>query len=247
MKQSIFVKGFVFALVAVPLLAGCKKKEGETTAGSAAPTAGSAAAGSAAAGSAAGSAAAGSAAAGSAAAGSAAAAPTDPPTPWAKDTAVVDATSKVTGKRDGNDQGTFDRALFFKVTDDYGDTKAQLHIAQNCEKFSCAHYESIRGGVYSADSLDTDCPNAKTMDINFANEDNQYTDAKVGPVLLDVSINAPMSGGQLSGTPMKGSSITAMTDKEVKGKIAVKNGATDEAKGEFVAKNCGAMVFPKRK
>jgi hypothetical protein len=245
MKQSIFVKGFVFALVAVPLLAGCKKKEGETTAGSAAPTAGSAAAGSAAAGSAvAGSGAVGSAAAGSAAAGSAAA-PTDPPAPWAKDTAAVAATSKVTGKRDGNDQGTFDRALFFKVTDKYGTTKAELHIAQNCEKFSCAHYESIRGGVYSADSLNTDCPDAKTMDISFSTEDDQYTDAKVGPVLLDVSINGPMSGGDLSGDPMKGSTVSAVTDKEVKGKIKVKDG-TSEAAGDFVAKNCGAMVFPKQ-
>jgi hypothetical protein len=247
MKQSIVLKGFVCALVVLPLAAGCKKKEGATegsaaATGSATATAGSGSAVVVATGS--GSAAeAGSAAAGSAAAGSAAA-PTDPATPWAKDTAVIEPNSKVTGKKDGGDWGTFDRALFFRVTDKYGETKAQLHIAQNCEKFSCAHYESIRGGVYSADSLNTDCPNAKTMDINFVSEEDQYTDAKQGAVLLDVSLNGPMSGGQLSGKGMKGSTLTAVSDKEVKGKIKVKEDKS-EAAGEFVAKNCGTMVFPK--
>jgi hypothetical protein len=67
---------------------------------------------------------------------------------------------------------------------------------------------------------------------------------KPGAVLLDVSLNGPMSGGQLSGKGMKGSTLTAMDDKEVKGKIKVKDGKS-EAAGDFVAKNCGTMVFPK--
>ena len=100
--------------------------------------------------------------------------------------------------------------------------------------------------MYSADSLATDCPNVKAMDINFDTEDNHYTDVKQGPVLLDVSLNGPMSGGQLSGEPMKGSTVTAVTDKEVKGTIKVKDkDGKNEAAGDFVAKNCGTMVYPK--
>src|SRR5437867_1602863 len=110
MKHSLFA----FALVAVLPALGCGKKDPAATQGSAAPTgsAGSAGSatkpaatgsGSAVAATGSGSAAAGS---GSAAAGSAAKAG-DPTVPWAADAAPVPATSKVTAKRNGNDEGTF--------------------------------------------------------------------------------------------------------------------------------------------
>jgi hypothetical protein len=203
--------------------------------------AGSAAAGSGSAGSATGS---GSAVAdtGSGSAGSAAgSASADPAAPWAADAAPVPATSKVTGKRDGNDEGSFDRAIYFKHVDDWGTAHYELHLS-SCEKFSCAHYISLRGGIYAEDKFYADCPGAKTMDIKIDGE----ADPKAGPVTLDISINGPSSGGGLSGDPMKGSSLTAITDKEVKGKLAAKDG-NNEAKGEFVAKNCGTMVFPLKK
>lgn len=233
MTQSIFLKGFVFALVALPLAAGCKKKETAATGGSAAPT-GSAGSATAATGS--GSAVAAATGSGSAAAGSAA----GPTTPWAADFEPAPATSKVTGKRDGNDEGTFDRAIYFKATDKYGSTRYELHLSSGCEKHSCGHYVVMNGGVYSGDKLNEDCPNAKTMDIMLDVE----ADPKVGPVDLDVSINGPSGGGGLSGKPMKGSTFSAITDKEVKGKISVKDG-NSEAQGEFTAKNCGSIVIPK--
>lgn len=235
------LRGVVCVLVAAPLLAGCKKKETEATGGSATPTGSAAVAAPAGSGSAVAAATgSGSATAGSgAAAGSAA--PAEIATPWAADTAAAPATSKVTGKRNGNDEGTFDRAIYFKATDKYGSTSYQLHLSNGCEKFSCAHYVVMNGGVYSSDKLSADCPSGKTMDITIGDGE---ADPKAGPVELDVSINGPSSGGGLSGDRMKGSSLTAVGDKEVKGKIAVKDG-NSEAKGEFTAKNCGTIVIPK--
>ncbi|HEY4058174.1 MAG TPA: hypothetical protein VGM39_16290 [Kofleriaceae bacterium] len=237
MKQSIFLKGLVVAVVALPLVAGCKKKEGSTAEGSAAPAKGSAtpAAGSS-------SAAAPAAGSGSAAAAGSGSASTDPNAPWAADAAVIPNTSKVTGKRDGADKGTFDRAVFFKYTDDWGTPHYDLHIANGCEKFSCNYYVALRGGVFPGDDSYKACPDAVTMDIQVQLEEGK--DFAVGPVGLYVSINGPSSGGGLSGDVMKGSTITSIDDKEVKGKIAVKD-KDNEANGDFVAKNCGALAFPK--
>lgn len=239
MKQSIFLKGFGFALVALPLAMGCKKKAAAPTEGSATSSAGSAgsattiATGS---GSVVADTGSGSATGSGAGAGSAA----SPTAPWVTDSEPVPASSKVTGRRDGKDEGTFNRAIYFKATDKYGSTSYELHLSTGCEKFSCSHYVVMNGGVYAGDKLSADCPGVKTMNITIKGEG----DPKVGPVELDVSIMGPSSGGDLSGSLMKGSSLTAVSDKEVKGKIAVKDDQS-EANGEFTAKNCGTIVIPK--
>ena len=98
--------------------------------------------------------------------------------------------------------------------------------------------------MYPGDDSYKACPDATMMDINIQVADG--AELKAGPVDLDISINGPSSGGGLSGDPMKGSSITSISDKEVKGKIAVKDAdGKNEAKGDFVAKNCGSVVIPK--
>src|SRR4051812_39851258 len=117
MKRSIFLKGFVLAVVALPLTTGCKKKDTGATEGSAAPTgsgsatapatgsgssttpaAGSGSATTPATGSGSAVAATGSGSAVAAAgSGSGSAAPVALATPWAADAAAVAATSKVTG------------------------------------------------------------------------------------------------------------------------------------------------------
>jgi hypothetical protein len=262
MKNLIIRNGIVVSIVALPLLAGgCNKKESATKEGAAKST-GTAAATSAGTATAtgAGTAAAtgtgtgtGTAAATGTAAGSAAATGTDTgatagaatgeaAAPWAADTAPSPATSKVTGKRNGVDEGTFDRALYFKSTDKYDTTSHTVMISTGCDTFSCAHVDWLRGGVYTNDEkLSADCPSAKVMTVKL----NVEGDPKPGPVDVSISINSFTSGGDLSGEEWsKGSSLTAVTAKELQGKISLKDGES-AASGDFAAKVCGTVVQAK--
>jgi hypothetical protein len=144
---------------------------------------------------------------------------------------------KLTVKRLGKDEGTFDKAIFYK--DAIG--QVFVHVAQNCPKFDCSYIDkktSLMGSLPD-EALQKDCPKAKVLMIILP----EKQDVKPGPVKVDTYFNDLTNPSSLTDGATDGGNITEVTDKEVKGTLDLKSGvgktlADAAASGSFTATVC---------
>jgi hypothetical protein len=145
--------------------------------------------------------------------------------------------TKITAKRLGEDDGTFDKAIFYK--DAIG--QVFVHVAQNCPKFDCSYIDkksSVMGNV-NDEAVKKDCPKAKLLMITLP----EKQDPKLGPVKVDLYVNDFDNPTQITDGAADGGTITGITDKEIKGTLDLKSGVgktlpNAAASGSFTAAIC---------
>jgi hypothetical protein len=145
--------------------------------------------------------------------------------------------TKITAKRLGEDDGTFDKAIYYK--DAIG--QVFVHVAQNCEKFDCSYLDkkSSEMGNVNGDAVKKDCPKAKLLMITLPEKE----ETKPGPVKVDLYVNDFTSPTSITDGAADGGTITEVTDKVVKGTLDLKSGVgktlpNAAANGAFTATIC---------
>ena len=161
-----------------------------------------------------------------------------PAAPAATPAATAASTgTKITAKRLGEDDGTFDKAIFYK--DAIG--QVFVHVAQNCPKFDCSYIDpktSVMGSV-NDDAVKKDCPKAKLLMIVLP----EKQDPKPGPVKVDLYVNDFDNPTSITDGAADGGSITEVTAKEIRGTLDLKSGVDKTlpnaaASGSFTATIC---------
>jgi hypothetical protein len=107
-------------------------------------------------------------------------------------------------------------------------------VPSGCDKLDCKMLD--KDGIDDQKFFKA-CPGGAYAKAVFFDERNPGEPA-VGPVKAEVHQMAGMSGGDVTADFVDGSSLTAVSDTEIKGKLGVQDGADYFAKGEFTAKVC---------